>query len=36
MSRARARLLADVIALAEALPYRPGAELRFPRLPTAA
>lgn len=30
------RHLAQVLALAEALPYRPSAELRYPRLPTAA
>ena len=30
------RHLAEVLALAEALPYRPAPELRFPRLPTAA
>lgn len=30
------RHLAEVLALAEALPYRPARELRYPRLPAAA
>ena len=32
----RGRRLAEVIALAEALPYRPARRLRYPRLPTPA
>jgi transcriptional regulator with XRE-family HTH domain len=32
--RRSARILADVLALAEALPYRPEPSLRFPRLGT--